>query len=153
MNNTLDVEIGETRCQIGRFKARVGSWILAQVLTKMLPAALESALVNDAGAQLASGRSALSEAEFASIQAHALSVCRRYENGVPMPIFVLPDKFAIPELEYDLVTVMALTVHALVFNLAPFFEGDGLSLILNCLPRAAPNFLASPPSTPSPSGR
>jgi hypothetical protein len=132
---TQDVEIAGTRYQVGRFKARDGSWILAQVLTKMLPAVIERALVKEAGAKLASNRSLLSEEEFASIQGHALAVCRRYENGVPMPVFVLPNNtFAIKELEYDLIAVMTLTVKALLFNLTPFFEGDGLSQILSALP-------------------
>jgi hypothetical protein len=39
----------------------------------------------------------------------------------------------VKELEYDIVTVTALTVHALVFSLTPFFEGDGLSQLLESL--------------------
>jgi hypothetical protein len=131
---TKDVEIAGQRYQIGKFKARDGSWILAQVLTKMLPAVIEGALSKQAGASLASNRSALSEDEFASLQGHALAVCRRYENGVPMPVFVRPETFAVKELEYDLVGVMSLTIQALLFNLTDFFEGDGLSQILAMLP-------------------
>lgn len=138
-----DVEINGTKYQVGRFKARHGSWILAQILTKMLPAVIEQALAKEAGAKLASNRTALSEEEFENIQGHALAVCRRYENGVPMPIFVLPNTWAIKDLEYDLMTVMALTVHAIVFNIAPFFGGDGLSQLLGLLPSLGLNSSAS----------
>jgi len=129
---TTDVEVRGVRYQIGRFKARDGSFILAQLLTKMLPSAIEGQFQ---GAGLAKGRSPISEEEFSSIQGHALAVCRRYENGnVPMPIFVRPDTWAVKELEYDVIAVMALTVQALVFNISPFFEGNGLNQILASIP-------------------
>jgi hypothetical protein len=133
MELSKDVTVGTVSYQIGKFKARDGSWILAQILTKMLPAVIESALTKETGAQLSPDRVQLTEDEFASIQGHALAVCRRYEKGAPMPIFIRPDTFAVKELEYDIVTVTALTIHALVFNLTPFFEGDGLSQILESL--------------------
>lgn len=128
----LDVEIGEHTYQIGRFNARAGSWVLMQILTKMLPSGIESNL-NTAGLPI--GRAAISEADFHNIQDHCLSVCRRYERGVPMPVFVPQSKtFAIRELEYDLGAVMALTIQALVFNVSPFFSGDGLTQLLQSLP-------------------
>ena len=132
MDLTKDVEIGESRYQVGRFKARDGSWVLAQILTKMLPAAIESSLQ---GSGLAANRAQISEEEFASIQAIALSVCRRYENNIPMPVFPRPDTWAIKDLEYDLVTVMRLTIEALVFNITPFFKGNGLAQMMESLPR------------------
>ena len=128
-----DVTVDGDSYQIGRFKARDGSWILAQILTKMMPAILESALAKEAGAQLPPRTTSLTEEEFTSIQGHALAVCRRYENGVPMPVFLLPNTFVVKEMEYDLVKVMKLTVHALVFNLTSFFEGDGLNQILGSM--------------------
>jgi hypothetical protein len=142
MDLSTDVEIAGVKYQIGRFKARDGSWILAQILTKMLPTMIEGALAKS-GAKLAADCSNLSEEEFSSIQGHALAVCWRYENGAPMPVFVLPNTWAVKELEYDLVTVMMLTIHALVFNLSSFFEGDGLNKILGSIP-AGPDFVAYP---------
>ena len=86
MSNFKDVEVGGKKYQIGKFRARDGSWVLAQVLTKMLPVALESAL-KDAGAALASNRAVLSEDEFFNLQGHALAVVRAYnEHGVPLPV-------------------------------------------------------------------
>lgn len=134
MNDSLRVTISGADYEIGRFKACDGSWILAQVLTKMLPAVIESAFAREEGVKLSSNRTVLSEDEFANIQGHALAVCRRVEKGVPMPIFLRPSTFAIKELEYDLLTVMALTVHALKFNIMPFFAEGGLSQLLALLP-------------------
>lgn len=132
---TQTVTVNGQDYQIGRFTARNGSWILAQLLTKMLPANVENALAPTTKGKLPSHRTLLSEDEFANLQGHCLAVCRRLENGVPMPIFLLPDTWAVKELEYDLVTVMKLTIHALTFNLQPFFQGDGLSQILSSLPQ------------------
>jgi hypothetical protein len=133
MELTKDVTVSGTRYQIGRMKAKDGSWVLAQVMTKMLPAALENGLAGS-GAQLAANRAQISEDEFANIQAHALAVVRRYENGLPVPVFVRPDRWAAKDLEYDLVAVMALTVHSIVFTLSPFFSGDGMTQLLESFP-------------------
>jgi hypothetical protein len=130
-----DVVINDVTYQVGQFKARDGSFVLAQLLTKLLPSFLEAAFKKQAGVALPEARtSMLTEEEFAGIQGHALAVCRRVENGVPMPIFFLPNTWAVKEIEYDLVTVMALTLQALVFNIVPFFQGDGLAQILAVLP-------------------
>jgi hypothetical protein len=132
--NTLTVAVNGQDYQIGRFTARQGSWILTQVLTKMLPSMIDTALAKEAGGQLSTSRAQLSEQEFDQLQGLCLSVCRRLENGVPMPIFVLPNTFAIKELEYDLVTVVALTIHALKHNITPFFQDGGLSQLTALLP-------------------
>jgi hypothetical protein len=151
MDLWTDVNISGVRYQVGRFTARDGSWILAQLLTKMLPSIIESAL-NDAGipTNLATNRSALSEEEFASIQGHCLAVCRRYDNGVPMPIFVRPSTWAIKELEYNLPTVIGLTVQALKFNIAGFFQGGGLTQLMSLLPPKDQEDQEDQPSSASP---
>jgi tail assembly chaperone len=152
MEDSKDVEVKGVKYQVGRLKARHGSWILAQVLTKMLPGVLERAFAKQ-GAKLAAGRSDMSEEEFTSIQGHALAVCRRYDKaGLPMPVFVQPDRWAVKDLEFDLTTVMALTVHALTFNLGSFFAEGGLALIMDCIPGlnapvADPDQAASLPDT------
>ena len=135
MERTKQITIGDAEYQIGSLTATTGSWIVAQIATKMLPALFETSLSEEAGAQLSSARSMLSEDEFQNLQGHALSVCRRMEkNGLPMPVMHTSKRFAIKELEYDLVTVLRLTCESLVFNLTPFFEGAGLDQLLAMLP-------------------
>jgi hypothetical protein len=141
---TLNFHVGDTEYQVGRLTACDGSWILTQLLTKMLPAMFETALARLAGGRLPPNRSLITEAEFQNIQSHCLAVCRRMENGAPMPVFVPPNTWAIKELEYDLVTVMVLTIQALVFNIQPFFEGGGLTQILGLLSIQGLNSSASP---------
>ncbi len=127
-----DIEINDTRYRVGRMTARVGSWVLLQIFTKLLPAQIESQLGLDS---LPPGRSEMSEAEFMNIQDHCLMVCRRYEtqsnnDEVAMPVMAAPGVFAVKELEHDIVTAIGLTAHALLFNVAPFFEGNALTSIL-----------------------
>jgi len=142
---TQTVELNGQTYQIGRFSARNGSWIMLQVIPKIARAfstiqgsqdqdAFSFALISRLIGEFAE----TDEETFRRIQAHALSVCRRVEKGVPMPVFVPPDTFAIKELEYDLLTVLSLTSHALVFNLSPFFSGDGLRGMFPTLPDSAP---------------
>jgi hypothetical protein len=133
MDSFKDVEINGVRYQVGRMTARTGSWILAQIFTKIMPATVEGNL----GFDLPGGRSEMSEEEFHNLQDHCLAVCSRYEELPPgsgretaMPIMASPGVFAVKELEYDLVAVLGLTIHALVFNVACFFDGDALTSIL-----------------------
>jgi hypothetical protein len=94
-----DVTIGEYKYRIGRFTARVGSWVLAQ----------------------SSKGSKLTEQEFANLQDHCLAVCSRYEtaSNVPMPVMA-NGIFAIKELEYDMATVTKLQGHAMAFSFDDF---------------------------------
>ena len=131
MDLTKDVEISGQRYQIGKMSARSGSWIVVQLITKLMPMGIENQLGIEG---LSSGRSEMSEAEFLNIQDHCLDVCRRYEmvagQEVAMPIMARPGVFAFKELESNLLTILALTVHALLFNVTPFFEGDGLKSVM-----------------------
>ena len=140
---TIDVTIDNHRYQIGQFKATDGSWVLTQILTKLMPAVIEKALAQKAGAPLPGNRTSLSEDEFATLQAHALAVVRRYEKDLPVPIFVRPNRWTATakDLEYDLSVVMALTANAIVHNVLPFFSGGGLLRLLDSIPgfKAAPS--------------
>lgn len=123
-----DVKIGDVTYRVGSLSPWNGSWIAMLILTKLLPFGMDAAL---GASKLGAARSVdMTEAEFNGIQRHCLGVCARYEvlNGVSTatPILMSDGRFAFPELNSDLVTIIALTTHALVFNLAPFFQGDTL---------------------------
>lgn len=125
---TKDIEISGVHYRIGQFTAQVGSWILMQVLQKVLPSF--AGPVEEQLGNLPPNRATMSEEDFYRIQNHCLAICCRYEESptgrVPMPLMA-SGVFAIKELEYDLPTVMALTIQALFFNLTPFFAEGGLS--------------------------
>jgi Phage tail assembly chaperone protein, TAC len=131
---TKDVSIGDHQYRVGKLTARTASWVAMQILTKLLPSGDE--LVT--GGRASAERSALSESEFHNIQGHCLRVCARYETAgeslVPTPVLMADGRFAIPELEYDVVAVMALTLHSLMFSVSPFFEEGALKLLGSSLP-------------------
>jgi hypothetical protein len=136
---TKDVEIGGARYQVGRFSARDGSWVLMKLLPLITTALSATKPENDEAAIAFFARvigqiGQTDEETFRKIQEHALAVCRRLENGVPMPVFLRPNTWAVKELEYDLVTVLALTANALVFNLSPFFSDGGLKQLFESIP-------------------
>lgn len=121
----IDVEIKGHRYQVGRFSARVGSWILMQVMPK-----LQSGKLTE-----------LDEETFGRIQGHALTACKKYEpNGkTAMQVVTPTGHWPDPALEYDLTVIMALTIHALRFNLEDFFGGNGLEEVLKGLPDFNPS--------------
>jgi hypothetical protein len=131
MEKTKDVDISGVRYQIGKMTARDGSWIAMQILTKVLPAGLDEKVTG--GSSLPAKRSEMSEQEFHNIQDHCLAVCARYKLvgnvEAALPVFDRPGKLN-PDLEHDVLTVMALTAHALAFNIAPFFAEDALKPVL-----------------------
>lgn len=129
-----DIVIRGVEYQINKLDALTGSYIAMTVMTKILPAAMQEDRMGLG--QLPKGRTELSEQEFRAIQLHCLAVCRRYEgsNRVPMAILTTDGRFAIPEMEYALTTVLGLTFHALVFSLSPFFEEGGLDSVMSLVP-------------------
>lgn len=130
-----DVELGGNKYQIGKIPAIPATWIAMQILTKMLPAAVEQAFRGQtSGFNFAANRPSLSEEEFYNIQKHALSVCKRYDTVggqvVAQPVFMASGEWAFADLADDGVTVLGLTAHSLIFNIAPFFDGDALKGLL-----------------------
>ena len=71
--------------------------------------------------------------EFFELQKDCLAVCHELimvgDSEQALPIF-LNGQWARPELEDDVMTIMALTVHALIFNVTGFFEGDALKELI-----------------------
>lgn len=127
IEKTKDVTIGTRRFQISRFSAETGSWIAYKVMTSILPAYMGmSGISPSPGA----GGNELSEADFRSIQGYCLRSCCEYQTvgdvAAAVPIVMADGRFADPELSADLPTVMGLTTHALMFNLAPLFTGDAM---------------------------
>ena len=143
-----DVVIGDAKYQVGRFSARVGSFVLTQVMTKVLPAMLGGPATLQ-GLPLPSNGSSMSEPEFYAIQNHCLAVCSHLstETGVAAPIMMVDGRLR-PELEYNLPVVLALTMHALQFNLEDFFaDGNPALASLKSLFPSASTSADTAPST------
>lgn len=123
----LDIPIGDVTYRVGHFSPRVGSFILMQVTTKLLPAFMGGS-ISFKGMPFALGGTAMTEEEFYTVQNHCLAVCSRMgESGTPAPIMMANGKLD-PAVADDFPTVMALTIHALKFNIEPFFSEDNPAL-------------------------
>ena len=68
----------------------------------------------------------LSEKDFAYIQEKCLRVCSEQLASGYVPVLHDNGAFGVNDLEDDTLTVMALTAHALFFNLSGFFSESGL---------------------------
>lgn len=141
------VSVNGKNYQIGRFSAMVGSYVCMKIMGKISgiavaimdgkvtnPAVIASAVSEEIGQ--------MSKQEFIEIQSECLRVCFELldvgGSATPMPLVTAGGEFASPELATDAVTCMLLTVHALVFNLSPFFDENTLKGVIESFPALKP---------------
>ncbi len=128
------VELAERRWRIEKFDALTGSFIAYQVMTKMLPSLmqLQNAKPEEQAAAMQAGlmSSSMSKAEFIAFQKDCLSVCKELQSAggqeLPVNVMMADGKFGVSDLDNDVMTVLALTIHALLFNITSFFEENAL---------------------------
>jgi hypothetical protein len=146
----LDIPIGDVTYRIKRFSPKVGSFILLQVSTKLLPA-FAGGGIRFKGMPFTLGGSPMTEEEFYTVQNHCLAICGILnEAKTAAPAIMMSDGRLDPRVADDFPLVMALTIHALKFNIEPFFSEDNPALAsLGSLFSAAPNSKDSQPSTDS----
>ena len=145
----IDIPIGNVTYRVGHFSPRVGSFMLLQVSTKLLPAFAGGA-IRFKGMPFTLGGAPMTEEEFYTVQNHCLAVCSILsDKGTPGPI-MMHDGRLDPRVADDIPVVMALTIHALKFNIEPFFsEGNPAMASLQSLEMEAPSSKDSQPSTDS----
>lgn len=129
-----DVEISETKYRVEKFSAKVAMFIASIIFTKIAPMGLDKQLdINN----LPENRQIMSEQEFSDLIDYCMCACKRYEqlngNDIPMPVMVRKGAWAIPDLEYDLSTVVALCAHVLSFNISSFFNEGSLKVLTESL--------------------
>ena len=136
LEKTKYATIGDRKFVVKKYDARTGSYIAFKVAGLLAPAFegilnmkdLEGGInLTKILAPALSALSSLPEADFMDIQTKSLRVC--YEALPAGETRVLNDDgtFGAVGLEDDAATVMALTVHALIFNLTGFFQGGLLA--------------------------
>lgn len=135
-----DIALGEHYYRVGKMTARNGSWVAMQFASYVLPAAAQSAAnVVDISLPTPPSRArSMTEAEFHNIQDHCLAVCSRKKiepTGAEVfyPLIHDSGRWNFPDLEADVVTIMVLTLQALWFNIAPFFEDGALQQLTSSL--------------------
>ncbi|GED34034.1 hypothetical protein P9G84_22355 [Brevibacillus centrosporus] len=133
-----DVEVNGRKFRVKKFPARVGSFmiikltaILAPMLASIKPSPSAKS-VEDVNLEnlditgIMGHLSSVSEKDFTYIQDQALRVCFELLPAGPARVINEDGSFGIEDIEDDTATIMALTVHALGFNLSSFFQGSGL---------------------------
>jgi hypothetical protein len=148
-----DIEIGGRKWRINRIDAMTGSTLVYRLITRALPPVLEPFLAS-AGKEFSgftrmlSGGSPMSKNEFLELQRDCLSVCQLITLAgaveTPTNLIMADGTFAPLGVETDIVTILALTVHSLIFNISPFFEDGALETVLESF--GLKKTPASPPS-------
>ena len=126
------VELQGRKFEIRSFDAVTGSYIACTLLEKMLPMGMEEKVMKavkadggDAAVSLPS-RAIMSKADFIAFQRDVLSVVGEVLPGRTAPIINENGSWGVEDIADNAMLVIMLTIHALVFNIAGFFGGDGL---------------------------
>jgi hypothetical protein len=124
-----EVELAGRKWRVGKFDAQTGSYIAYQLLFNMLPMGLDSQLGN-----LPKDRPQLSKADFLDLQRECLMVCSEVQliddRPAVVPVMMRDGRWYVEGLDSDTLTVIALTMHALVHNIASFFDEDLLGSVM-----------------------
>jgi hypothetical protein len=147
VENYNDVEINGRKFRIKKFNARTGSFMLIKITTLLGPLFKNIDLkkfkgvkevsdvklegFNISGIMMELGN--LSEADFNYIQEKSLQVCGEMLPSGFTPVLNENGSFGVIGLEDDTMTVLALTAHALIFNVKGVFQGSPLAGILGGL--------------------
>ena len=128
------VEVQGRKFKIKAFDAMTGSYIAFTLFEKMLPAGMEGKILTQMGrdsSPLPQGRQLMSKQEFFDFQKDCLSVVSEVLKGRDAPVIESNGHWGVPDIENNTVLVLTLTLHALAFNVADFFGGDGLKELLS----------------------
>lgn len=149
--NYKDVEINGRTFRVGKYSALTGAFILAKVTGILAPlfkkvdlnklkdmTELDLGLLDIPGmlAELTN----LNEKDFIYVQERSLQVVSEVLPGGLTPVMDKNGNFGAIGLETDISTVLALTVHVVIFNTKGFFQGSPLASLLGGLS------ITSPPS-------
>lgn len=129
---TKVIEEGGVKYRLGKLDARSASYLAMKAAALIAPALGDFRKMGkeEAAKAAASALPSLPREEFDEIQTMLLrTVCKLTETeGVEMPIPIMKadGSFVDDFMAYDAVTVMKLTVQALMFNIGGFFQEAGL---------------------------
>jgi hypothetical protein len=121
------IELGGRKWVIGKFDALTGSYIAAKLMATALPKGMEQQMNMP---NLPKGRSFMSREEFQELQIECLKVCYEDLPAGKAPVMGANNAWGVADIEDDMVLVISLTIHALIHNVAGFFEGNALKDLL-----------------------
>lgn len=125
---TKDIELAGKKYRLGKLNARTGSYIAVKLAMLIAPLFKDKDNIDtDAIARVLP---ALTKKEFYEIQNALLGTIQKInvveDKELPEPVLTAGGTFVDNDLNYDLSTVMGLTVHAIMFNVGDFFGEVGL---------------------------
>lgn len=129
-----DVEVNKRKWRLTKFDAMTG----AKVIKKLLPVVatlfaktdiknLKQEEVNPDFARVVSALTDIKDEDFEYIQKACLGVTSEHLGVGVTPVLNDNGSFGVIGLERDTMTVLALTVHALMFNVTGFFDDTPLA--------------------------
>lgn len=136
------VDIMGRKFKIRKFDAFTGSYIMFQLMEKVLPMALESKVPVDTASgdaahtlqdELPANRMHMSRKEFETLQRDCLSVVSEVLPSGPRPVLNPNGTWGLNDIEHNTMLVLLLTIHALAFNVGDFFAAGGLTELQSSL--------------------
>lgn len=129
------VDVMGRKFKIKKFDAFTGSYIMFQMMEKVLPMALEAKVPVETGQgavgtlqnELPANRMHMSRQEFETLQRDCLSVVSEVLPAGPRPVLNPNGTWGLNDVEHNTMLVLLLTIHALAFNVGDFFAAGGLS--------------------------
>jgi hypothetical protein len=138
-----DVEISGRNFRLRKFPAQTGGYVAIKVAGILAPmfdliASNQGIEIGQVIAPMLSALSKLTEADFMDIQSKSLRICFELLQGGETQVLNQEGTFGVIGLDDDATICMALMVHALIFNLSSFFQGNPLTSLLGGLNMSLP---------------
>lgn len=141
------ITISNRKFKIEKFDALTGSYIAFSLAEKFLPMGLESKV---GLTSMPKSRELMSRQEFTELQKDCLSVVSEILLAGARPVIAENGHWGVNDIEKDTRLVLLLTVHALAFNIASFFDGEGLMELKAGLADIFPANMPTSTDTPTP---
>lgn len=115
---TFDFE--ERKWRIGKFDAMTGSYIAYKLMGEMLPMGLKI----DGVPAAPNGSPVMSKSDFVDLQKDCLKVCAELLPAGPADVMNENGSWGVEGIENNAKLALTLTVQALVWNIADFFDAN-----------------------------
>jgi hypothetical protein len=123
------VTIDDREFRIGKFPAMIGSYIAYKLMSETLPMGIKVK-----GIQTLKNAKVMSKADFIDIQTDCLKVCAELLDGGPADVINDNGSWGVEDIKNNAKLALALTVHALIWNVMDFFDGNLLQSLAAGIP-------------------
>lgn len=110
--------------RIGKFPAKTGSYIAYKLMGEILPMG-----INIEGVSAPAGSPTMSKADFYDLQDDCLKVCAELLPAGPAPVMNGDGTWGVEGIENNAKLALTLTIQALTWNIADFFDADLLQAL------------------------